>query len=52
MGAVGDLLDVTRIRTGTLPVDPQLADLAVLLDQARKAAFGSGAQWPAKIFRV
>ena len=32
---VADLLDVARIETGTLPVDPGPADMAVLLDRAR-----------------
>ena len=37
-----DLLDVARIETGTLPVDPQPADLAVLVDQARNAFVNGG----------
>ena len=37
-----DLLDVARIETGTLPVDPQPADLAVLVDQARNAFVSGG----------
>ena len=32
---IGDLLDVARIETGTLPVNPEPADLATLLDRAR-----------------
>ncbi len=38
---IGDLLNVARIETGALPLDPQPADLAVLVDQARNA-FASG----------
>ena len=32
---VADLLDVARIETGTLPVDPEPAEVAVLMDRAR-----------------
>ena len=39
---IGDLLDVARIETGTLPVDPQPVDLDALLDQARNAFASSG----------
>ncbi len=31
---IGDLLDVARIETGTLPVDPEPADLRPLVDEA------------------
>ncbi len=34
---VADLLDVARIETGTLPVDPEPAEVAVLVDRARSA---------------
>ena len=34
---VADLLDVARIETGTLPVDPEPADVAVLVERARSA---------------
>ncbi len=34
---VADLLDVARIETGTLPVDPEPAEVAVLMDRARSA---------------
>ena len=34
---VGDLLDVARIETGTLPVDPEPVDVAALVDRARSA---------------
>ena len=37
---VADLLDVARIETGTLPVSPEPAEIAVLVDRAR-SAFGS-----------
>ena len=32
---IGDLLDVTRIETGTLSVDPKSVDVASLVDEAR-----------------
>ena len=38
---IGDLLDVARIETGTLPVDPEPAGVAALVDRARNA-FQSG----------
>ncbi len=34
---VADLLDVARIETGTLPVDPEPAEVSVLVDRARNA---------------
>ncbi len=34
---VADLLDVARIETGTLPVNPEPAEVAVLVDRARSA---------------
>ena len=34
---IGDLLDVARIETGALPVEPEPADVAVLVDRARNA---------------
>ena len=34
---VSDLLDVARIETGTLPVSPEPAEVAVLLDKAKNA---------------
>ena len=34
---IGDLLDVARIETGTLPVDPEPADVISLVDRARSA---------------
>ena len=39
---IGDLLDVARIETGTLPVDPEPTDVAVLVDRARNAFQGAG----------
>ena len=32
---IGDLLDVARIETGTLPVDPEPADMHMLVEEAR-----------------
>ena len=40
-GLVSDLLDAARIETGTLPVSPEPAEVALLVDRAR-SAFGSG----------
>ncbi len=39
---VADLLDVARIETGTLPVGPEPAEVAVLLDRARNGFANSG----------
>ena len=39
---VADLLDVARIETGTLPVSPEPADVAMLLDRARSGFSNSG----------
>ena len=39
---VADLLDVARIETGTLPVDPEPAEVAVLVDRARSAFVSAG----------
>ena len=39
---IGDLLDVARIETGTLPVDPEPAEVAALVDRARNAFTGAG----------
>ena len=36
-GLVSDLLDVARLETGTLPVSPEPAEVAVLVDRARTA---------------
>ena len=40
-GLIGDLLDVARIQTGTLPVDPEPTDLWSLAEEAR-GLFRSG----------
>ncbi len=39
---VADLLDVARIETGTLPVSPEAAEVAVLVDRARGAFISAG----------
>ena len=39
---VADLLDVARIETGTLPVSPEPAEVAVLLDRARSGFTNTG----------
>ena len=39
---VADLLDVARIETGTLPVSPEPAEIAVLVDRARNAFRSAG----------
>ncbi len=39
---VADLLDVARIETGTLPVSPEPAEVAVLLDRARSGFTNAG----------
>ncbi len=39
---IGDLLDVARIETGALPVDPEPVDVAVLVDRARSAFTSAG----------
>ncbi len=39
---IGDLLDVARIETGTLPVDPEPAGVAALVDRARSAFQNAG----------
>ncbi len=39
---IGDLLDVARIETGTLPVDPEPVDVAALVDRARNAFISAG----------
>ena len=40
---VSDLLDVARIETGTLPVSPEPAEVAILVDRARNSFISSGA---------
>ncbi len=39
---IGDLLDVARLETGTLPVDPEPAEVTALVDRARNAFTGAG----------
>ena len=39
---VADLLDVARIETGTLPVTPETAEVAVLVDRARSTFISGG----------
>ena len=39
---IGDLLDVARIETGTLPVDPEPAEVGALVDRARNAFTSAG----------
>ena len=39
---IGDLLDVARIETGALPVSPEPADVATLVDRARNAFLSAG----------
>ena len=39
---VSDLLDVARIETGELPVSPEPAEVALLLDRARNAFISAG----------
>ncbi|MCY4623384.1 MAG: response regulator [Chloroflexi bacterium] len=39
---IGDLLDVARIETGALPVDPEPSEVAALVDRARSAFTSAG----------
>ena len=39
---IGSLLDVARIETGTLPVSPEPAEVAVLVDRARNTFLSAG----------
>ncbi len=39
---IGDLLDVARIETGTLPIHPEPAELAALVDRARNTFRSAG----------
>ena len=43
-GIIRDLLDVGRIDTGTLSVDPEPAEVAMLVDQARKMFVSGGSR--------
>jgi len=48
-GLIRDLLDAGRIETGALSVDPQLLDVATLVDHARRTFLSSGARHILKI---
>ena len=48
-GLLRDLLDVGRLETGTLSVDPQPTELATLIDQARTTFLGANARHPVHI---
>ena len=41
-GLLSDLLDATRLRTGTLPVSPEPSDPTALVDEARSAFLAGG----------
>ena len=41
-GLIGDLLDVARIETGTLPISPEPTAVAVLVDRARTTFLSGG----------
>ena len=43
---IGDLLDVARIETGALPVDPEPADLSLLVEEASSRFVAGGAGNP------
>ena len=46
---IGDLLDVARIETGTLPVTPEPAEIADLIDRARNTFLSGGGRNPLDI---
>ena len=46
---IGDLLDAARIETGTLSVAREPADVAVMVDQARKTFLSGGRRNPVRI---
>jgi signal transduction histidine kinase/DNA-binding response OmpR family regulator len=46
---IGDLLDVARINTGTLPVAPEPADVRLLVDDARSRFLTAGAANPLRV---
>jgi len=48
-GLISDLLDAGRIETGTLSVDPQPAEVAVLVDQARNTFLSGGGRHAVRI---
>ena len=41
---VSDLLDVARLETGELPIDPEPAEAMTLVDRARRAFLGAGGE--------
>ena len=41
-GLISDLLDMARIETGTLPVDPQPVEVTALVDEARNLFLSGG----------
>ena len=43
-GLISNLLDVARIETGTLPVDPQPVEVAAVVDEARNQFLNGGAR--------
>ncbi|MYF94984.1 MAG: response regulator [Holophagales bacterium] len=48
-GLISDLLDVTRIETGTLSVAARAEDLAAIVDQARNTFLSGGGRHPVRI---
>ena len=48
-GLIWDLLEVARIQSGTLFLNPEPTDLAPLVDQARAAFLGGGAGNPVEV---
>ena len=48
-GLINDLLDVARIETGTLAVNPEPALVAALVDQARSVFLGGGSRHDIRI---
>ena len=46
---ISDLLDVTRIETGTLSVAPRAEDLGAIVDQARNTFLSGGGRHPVRI---
>ncbi len=46
---IGDLLDVARLATGALPVEPEPADLRLLVDEARRRFESGGARHPLEV---
>ncbi len=46
---ISGLLDVARIETGTLPVDPEPSDLGALVDEARRRFISGGGTDPLQV---